>query len=72
MEKLKKQFPFNEGDDYYTLEQNDIIWSCWDDQSEEFHTDESLYFTSVAEAKAYAHSKGIIINRISDYEGANN
>jgi len=64
-------YPFNEGDDYYTIEDNDIVWSCWDEQSEELHAYDSKYFTTVAEAKRYAKENNITINRIFDYEGAN-
>jgi len=70
-----KPFPFNEGDDYYTIEDsngNDIVWSCWDCQSEELHADDSTYFTTVAEAKRYAKENNITIDRVFDYEGANN
>ena len=30
-------YPFKEGDDYWTIEDGEIIWSCWDDVSEEMH-----------------------------------
>jgi hypothetical protein len=30
-------YPFNEGNDYWTIEDGEIIWSCWDDVSEEMH-----------------------------------
>ncbi len=63
-----KPFPFNEGDDYYTIEDNDIVWSCWDCQSEELHADVRTYFTTVAEAKRYAKENNITINRVFDYE----
>ena len=63
--------PFNEGDDYYTIENNNIVWSCWDEGSEELHTYDRKYFTTVAEAKRYAKENNITINRIFDYEGAN-
>ena len=33
----KPQYPFNEGDTYYTLEDGEWIESCWDDISEEMH-----------------------------------
>ena len=36
MEAINK-YPFNEGDDYWTIEEGTAILSCWDDQSEEFH-----------------------------------
>jgi len=32
-----KKYPFQEGDDYWTLKENIFIWSCWDDVSKEFH-----------------------------------
>tara|TARA_R110001599_G_scaffold19026_1_gene73280 strand:+ start:170 stop:505 length:336 start_codon:yes stop_codon:yes gene_type:complete len=30
-----KKYPFNEGDDYWTIENSEVVWSCWDDVSEE-------------------------------------
>jgi len=30
-------YPFNEGNDYWTIEDGEVIWSCWDDVSEEMH-----------------------------------
>ena len=30
-------YPFKEGDDYWTIEDGEIIWSCWDYVSEEIH-----------------------------------
>jgi hypothetical protein len=33
----QKQYPFNEGDTYYTLENNTWVESCWDCVSEEMH-----------------------------------
>ena len=33
-------YPFKEGDDYYTIEDNKIVWSCWDSISEEFYRDD--------------------------------
>lgn len=35
--KSKKTYPFNEGDDYWTIENNEIVWSCWDEMSEEMY-----------------------------------
>jgi biopolymer transport protein ExbD len=49
MKKLKK-YPFNEGEDYYIIENNSVIWSCWDDQSEEIHTDAKVYYNTVINA----------------------
>tara|TARA_R110000868_G_scaffold178631_1_gene418396 strand:+ start:327 stop:602 length:276 start_codon:yes stop_codon:yes gene_type:complete len=59
------KFPFNEGDDYFTIEylnfgvHADIIQSCWDDQSEEIHTDDSVYFATVEDALNSLASEGI-------------
>ncbi len=33
----QKQYPFNDGDTYYTLENNIWVESCWDCVSEEMH-----------------------------------
>jgi len=33
----KNNYPFNEGDDYFTIENGKIIKSCWDAVSEELH-----------------------------------
>jgi hypothetical protein len=68
-EELKIKYPFKEGDDYYIIDGNNIIWSCWDEQSEELHTEDRIYFTTVKKAKAYGHSKGININTVWDYNG---
>ncbi len=27
-------YPFSEGDDYWTIEDGEVVWSCWDEQSE--------------------------------------
>jgi len=36
MEK-KNVYPYLEGDDYWVIENGKVIWSCWDDVSEELH-----------------------------------
>ena len=37
--EIKEQiaYPFKEGDIYYTIEDNEVIESCWDDVSEEIY-----------------------------------
>ncbi len=44
-------FPYKEGDDYYTFQKdgNYIIWSCWDEHSEEAHklNPDRKYYDSV-------------------------
>jgi hypothetical protein len=33
------KYPFKEGDDYYTIENGEVVWSCWDFVSEDIHDD---------------------------------
>ena len=41
------QYPFNEGDTYYTFdEKNRLIKSCWDDQSEVLYSEDKKYFVA--------------------------
>jgi len=47
----KKLYPFNEGDEYYSVRRLDdgrteLVWSIWDDVSEEEHDNNprSLYY----------------------------
>ena len=53
--KEYKKYPFNEGDDYYTIEDDIVIWSCWDDESEELHDENpsKQYFKTKKEAENY-------------------
>lgn len=53
----KAKFPFSEGDDYYTIDGADVVWSCWDDISEELHYEGKLYFATKEQAEAYLKSK---------------
>ena len=48
-------YPFKEGDDYYTIEDNKIVWSCWDNISEEFYRDDPnrLLFQTKEQAQEY-------------------
>lgn len=44
IQKVKDQnngvvYPFDEGDDYWVIEDGKVVWSCWDDISEEYHRD---------------------------------
>ena len=52
-------FPFNEGDTYYTIEDNEVVMSCWDDISEELFDKNKLYFVSKTEAQKYVTQKTI-------------
>jgi hypothetical protein len=50
MKKERLEYPFKEGDEYWTIEESlgsvSAISSCWDDVSEEMHNDNpsQLYF----------------------------
>lgn len=46
-------YPFEEGDTYYTIEQGEVVESCWDDVSEETHDDNPnmRYFNTKEEAE---------------------
>ena len=47
-------YPFNEGDDYWVIEDNTIVWSCWDEISEQLFDSNRIYFTSFYDAEKYA------------------
>jgi hypothetical protein len=48
----KKKYPFNEGDDYWTIEDGEVVWSCWDDVSEELYdeTPDKKYYSTEEDA----------------------
>ena len=54
-----KIYPFKEGDDYWTIYENVVIWSCWDYVSEELHdlNHNKQYFTSEQSAFDYLKQK---------------
>ena len=58
--KEHKKYPFNEGDEYWVVEDGELICSCWDDVSEEIHDENpnTRYFTE-EEVIAYARENGI-------------
>lgn len=45
-------YPFEEGDDYWTIEDGEVVWSCWDEQSEELFRENPYqeYFETEEEA----------------------
>ena len=61
------KYPFSEGDDYYTIEDGEVIFSCWDDISEQFHTSDRKYFASQQEAQKHIDDCKDIARRIVDY-----
>jgi len=70
-----KEYPFNEGDDYWVVVTNtdkkelEIVWSCWDYISEQIHDEDPdrLLFATEQEATEY-------INQYNDeyYESNSN
>jgi len=63
MVALNNKYPFNEGDDYWVIEVGQIIWSCWDEESEEMHDEnpDRTYYTTKQQA-INAYIKQIINN----------
>ena len=53
-------YPFMEGDDYWTIEDGKVIWSCWDDVSEDIFRDNPYknYFESEVEANNFLKNIG--------------
>jgi len=49
------KYPFKEGDDYWTIDDGKVTWSCWDNVSEELHdlNPKKIYFTTEQEANNY-------------------
>ena len=47
-----RRYAFNEGDDYWVIESNQVVYSCWDDLSEEYHDENpnTQYFATEADA----------------------
>jgi hypothetical protein len=54
------KYPFNEGDDYWVVEDGNLMWGVWDDASEDMHDENPnrKYFTE-EEAIDYARAYGI-------------
>lgn len=58
--KAQNKYPFNEGDDYWVVEDGNLMWGVWDDASEDMHDENPnrKYFTE-EEAIDYARAYGI-------------
>ncbi len=52
-EARRSRYPFEEGDDYWTIEDGRVVWSCWDDISEQMHDENpnQVYYKSLIDAK---------------------
>ena len=68
-----QKYPYNEGDDYFTIEGIDIVISCWDDVSEEMYRDDpnKKYFSTRKKAKKALIKKLILkeLNNIEAWKG---
>jgi hypothetical protein len=62
----KPSYPFSEGNDYYTIENCEVVWSCWDDESENLHTPDKKYFATEQEADKFLDDLRDIAIRIVD------
>lgn len=51
------QHGFQEGDDYWTLEDGKVVHSCWDDVSEELHNQNPTRVYFLSEEDAYKFLK---------------
>jgi hypothetical protein len=45
-----KKYPFQEGDQYFTIEGDSVVQSVWDAQSEELYSISKSYFSTIQEA----------------------
>ena len=52
-ESRRARYPFEEGDDYWTIEDGRVVWSCWDYVSEELYdrNPNQVYYKSLIDAK---------------------
>jgi len=52
------QYPFDEGDDYWVIEDGQVVWSCWDYISEELHDGDASrkYFNTEEQANRYINN----------------
>ncbi len=50
--KKASPYPFEEGDTYFTIENGEVVESCWDEVSEEMHNDnpKRRYFIAAIDA----------------------
>lgn len=51
--KNLNNYPFIEGQKYYIIEENYIIESIWDEQSEIFYNENKMYFKTLKEAEYF-------------------
>ena len=59
------EYPYNEGDVYYTIEDGTIIESVWDDVSEEIFDTDKVYYDTLQEAYDDYISRGEGLPKLS-------
>ncbi len=62
----RKGMWINEGDDYYTIDNDEVVWSCWDDESVKLHKPNRKYFATEEEAQMFLDDCKDIAIRIVD------
>jgi hypothetical protein len=62
----RKGLWIDEGDDYYTIDNDEVICSCWDDESVKLHTPNRKYFATEKEAQKFLDDCRDIAIRIVD------
>jgi hypothetical protein len=63
----RKGMWIDEGDDYYTIENDEVVWSCWDDESLKLHKPNRKYFATEEEAQMFLDDcKDIAIRIVSE------
>lgn len=62
----RKGLWIDEGDDYYTIDNDEVICSCWDDESVKLHTPNRKYFATEKEAQKHLDDCRDIAIRIVD------
>jgi hypothetical protein len=58
-------YPFNEGDYYFTIDGNTIVESVWDEQSKELHSPNKMYFDSLRDVVFYCQKHFNVEPKIS-------
>jgi len=65
------KYPFEEGEQYFTIETNDVVESVWDAQSEELYNKDKMYFKTMNEAifyHQYRKTLSMLIHAVSIIE----
>jgi hypothetical protein len=62
------EYPYNEGESYWTMEgKNSLVRSCWDDVSEDQFRSDKIYFDNLEDGIRFMMSQKIMKIKIYDY-----